>query len=489
MYVLNWDVLLHITTFLERRDLSRLSKTCHALHAITLRQLLYGPIDLRPDTLLSFHGFLTGDLTSPRAPFVRDLIINCSLSRPRRWCKDSGDNEDLVPAAQILTAILGSTYRLRRLELDWAAAGLSSYLHDTVSALAHLEELRIPFVSQRLWDDLQGLRAPLRKLSMQLGPMQRSSVADPVPLMERFSSTLKEVSLASVQFKEGSVQYPGVHKLSLSDCYFDFLLGGIDTAPVSSAFPNVTELSFSAARVHPEVSQWFEGRNCDKPELIERCRRANKDGLKQDGGWQHLQQVRVGHVVDLYMLGLGEHVPHVEIEMLSESTFHMMQDVLRDTTPSSLSLSLFAVDRILDYIPRLFCPGDATDGLSHFALTLRCVKPTVDMDKLIVRVPQLLSCEELLISTLQTHLSELLAPLRVERLTVRLQRWDTVGIYYLPEEDLRPIDACLDRIYAQADDFAGRMMQGIPSLRDVYVRVGNRETKGQAPLPVESNMH
>lgn len=88
---------------------------------------------------------------------------------------------------------------------------------------------------------------------------------------------------------------------------------------------------------------------------------------------------------------------------------------------------------------------------------------------------------------MQTHLSELLAPLRVERLTVHLQRWDTVGIYYLPEEDLRPIDACLNRIYAQADDFAGRMMQGIPSLRDVHVRVGRRETKRQAPLPVERN--
>ncbi|OJT08298.1 hypothetical protein TRAPUB_837 [Trametes pubescens] len=464
MYVLNWDVLLHITAFLERCELSRLSKTCHALHAITLRQLLCDPIDLRVDTLLSFHAFLTGDATSPRVAFVRELIINCSLSRPRRRCKDSAENEDLVPATQILTAILRSTYRLKRLELDWAAAGLSSYLHDTVSALVHLEELRIPFVSQRLWDDLQGLRAPLRKLSMQLGPMRGSSVADPLPLLERFSSTLKEVSLASVQFKEGSIQYLGVDKLSLSDCYSDFLLGGIDTAPVSSAFPNITELSFSAARVHPEVSQWFEGRNCDKPELIERCRRTNKDRLKQDGGWQHLQRVRVGHVVDLYMLGLGGHVPHVEIGMLSESTFHMMQDVLRDTTPISLSLSLFAVDRILDCIPRLFCPDHATDGLSHCTLTLRCVKPTVDMDKLIA------------------HLSELLAPLRVERLTVHLQRWDTVGIYYLPQEDLRPIDACLDRIYAQADDFAGRMMRGISSLRDVCVRVGHRETRRQGPL-------
>ncbi|KAI0634731.1 hypothetical protein C8Q77DRAFT_1055140 [Trametes polyzona] len=462
--VLNWDVLLHITTFLARPDLSRLSQTCRALHALTLRQLFHDPIELNAKNLLSFYACLSRDGTGRRAAFVKELTINCSLSRLRRTDANSDAHEEYVPAAQVLAAILRSTHRLKRLELDWAAAGLSSYLPEAVSALANLDQIRIPFASQKLWDDLQNLRAPLRKISVQFGPVGGTGITDPVPLLERFSSTLQEADLSCVQFKESAVSYPRVSKLSVSNSYCDFFLGGIDAAPVALAFPGLQELSLSAAGAHPEVSQWVNGRSCDKPELIERCRRTNKHDLAELNGFQRLRKVVAGHVADLYMLGLNQHVPNVEIGMLSQSTLHMLEDVLQDTHPTSLTLSLFAVDHVLDCIPRLFKPSSATDGLAHMTLTLRCAKPDINTDKLL------------------TNLSALLAPLRLGRLTLHFQRWDTVGVYYLPEKDLRPIDACLDRIYEHAGDIAGTIIKDVPSLRAVDVRVGDRLVERQATL-------
>ncbi|KAH9849036.1 hypothetical protein C2E23DRAFT_936755 [Lenzites betulinus] len=456
---LNWDVLLHLATFLPRHDLSQLSKTCHALYEASIRELLHDAVELRADNILSFHACLLGDATSRRAGLVRELVLNCSLSHPRPT--HTSGRKATSEALKTLTGILKSTRNLKKLQLDWAAAGLSSYLHHA--------ELRIPFISRKLWRDLWALQAPLRKASLRFGPMRGSPVANPIPLLARFSATLEEVSLSNVQFANGTVQYPRVRKLSLSDSYVDFLLGAIDSAPVVSAFPNVVDLSFAAARSHPEISQWLEGRVSDKPELIQRCRRSNKHAHSQGLYWSKLERVVVGHVMDLYMLGLEQHVPRVEIEMLSASTLYMLQDVLRDTRPSSLSLSLFAVDSVLDCIPCLFKPGTvATEGLSDFELTLRCMRPSIDTDKLV------------------TNLSILLGLLRVERFTLRLRRWDTVGVYYLPKEELLPIDACLDRIYVQAGDLIMRLIGDIPSIREAALFVGDRIVEWKATTPAEA---
>ncbi|KAH9887300.1 hypothetical protein C8Q73DRAFT_259725 [Cubamyces lactineus] len=452
--ILNWDVLVHMVTFLPRQDLSRLMKTCRAFHAVALREFLHDPIELRADNILSFYACIQGGQDFQRALFLRELVVSCSLSRPRYRSHDRTERGDCEQMAQLLTHILQNARLLKKLRLDWAAAGYSRYLHEASPTLVSLEELTIPFVSQSLWDDLEQLHAPLRRICAQFGPMLGSPVVDPLPLLERFQATLQDVDLSGVQFCDGSTQYPAVRRLSLSDCYSDFLLGGVDVAPLRRSFPNISELSFSAARVHPEAIQWLDGRSCDKPELIERCRRSNKHWQAQHGGWTHLKRVSVGHVVDLYMLGLEQHIPDVEIAMVSEGTLRMVQDVLNDTLPSSLSISLFALDRILDCIPRLFSPTESTRSLSRFALTLRCTKPVINIDKVIANV------------------SALLAPLRVEHLVLCLRRWDTVGMYFLSVDDLRPIDISLVHIYGRADSIVKDFARNVPTLRTVTLIIG-----------------
>ncbi|KAI0646635.1 hypothetical protein C8Q79DRAFT_909951 [Trametes meyenii] len=457
MEVLNWDVLLDIMTFLPRQDLSRLMRACRAFHTAGLKQLLSYPIEIRADNLISLHTCVVSGETQ-RALLLRELTINCSLSRPRQMFCYSPTRAHCNSTDRLLADILREARHLRKLDLDWAAAGLSSYLRDAASALVDLQELRVPFVSQALWDDLGGMHAPLRRLSMQLGPMSNAPVTDPIPLLERFRSTLEDVRISGVHFEDASTTYPSVRKLSLSDCYCDFQLGGINIAPVTEAFPRLTEFAFSAAKVHPEVSQWSEGRNCDKPELVESCRRSNKHWNTCDERWKSLRRVTVGHIIDLYMLGLEGHVAHLEVHMLSEATIPMLHTVLRDTHPASLSLSLFVTDRVIDCISALLNPGASTDGLAHLMLTLRCTKPVVNVDRIV------------------TAVSRLLWPLRVEHLTIYLHRWDTVGMYYLPEEHLRPIDRCLERVWDQANGIAGRFFQDVLSLQRVTIRVGTRET-------------
>ncbi|KAI0777344.1 hypothetical protein BD413DRAFT_467627 [Trametes elegans] len=456
--LLNWDVLSYIVTFLPRPDLARFMQACHTFHAVGLRQLLRGFIELTSDNILSFYKCIQAD-PARRALFVRELDISCSMRHPKQSPYDLMRHIDPLPAHQLVIAILRNARNLKRLGLDWSAAGIRGYLRDVAPALIRLEELRIANLSQGLWEDLQGLHAPLRKLSVKFGPMKGTPVADPVALLAQFAPTLTELHSSDVQFQGGETQttYPSVRTLSVENCYAEYMLGGIDVAPAMRAFPNVAELTFSAGENRPVVTQWLEGRSFDRPELIERCRRANKHALADGPGWAKLARVAGGHVIDLYMLGLEQHVPRVEISMLSEGTLHMLRDVLQDMRPASLALSLFAVDQIIACIPRLIKPDEATKGLSEFSLTLRCAKPALDIDTVVANV------------------SALLAPLRVKRLTLELQCWEWVGTYLLSEEQRRAIDLYLDRIYNDAAETAKRFFAGVPSLRQVSVRVGDRE--------------
>ena len=100
--------------------------------------------------------------------------------------------------------------------------------------------------------------------------------------------------------------------------------------------------------------------------------------------WHSLTRVTVGHIVDLYMLGLCHAVRHVDIDALSEGTLWMVPHVLSDTHPSSLAITLFPRDHILDALAHLFPPGDGTASLTHLSLVLRCDVPKISVDKLTV---------------------------------------------------------------------------------------------------------
>ncbi len=382
--VLNVDVLLHVFSFLARRDLSLLMKTSHDCYELGLGQLFYGPIQLRADNIISFHSCLRLGSSPSRPSFLRHVIVTCSLSVPTHAASIT---HKAVSTEDLLRDILQDACHLKRLQLDWGAASSSSYLRYAAIGTTSLEELTAPFVTQALCDAITALAAPLRRLTIRFGPMNRFPAADPVSLLEPFCSTLEELDLSVVQCEEATVEYPLVSKLTLSDCYYGLLRGGIDIAPVTRAFPNVFDLTLSAAKVHPEVSHWENGRSCDHADLIERCRQSNQRHWLRGGDmWPLLTHVTVGHVVDLYMLGLCQTVPCVSIQMLSAGTMWMLPCVLADMRPSSLAISLFARDHILDALGHLLSPGDGTVFLTQILLELHCDVPGVNIEKLIVSV-------------------------------------------------------------------------------------------------------
>ncbi|KAI0765412.1 hypothetical protein C8Q74DRAFT_1318768 [Fomes fomentarius] len=446
--ILNVDVLLHVFSFLARRDLSLLMKTSHDCYELGLRQLFCGPIQLRADNIISFHSCLRLGASPSRPSFLRHVIVTSSIT------------DKAVSAEDLLRDILQDACHLKRLQLDWGAASSSSYLRYAAIGATSLEELTAPFVSQTLCDAITALAAPLRRLTMRFGPMNRFPAADPVSLLEPFCSTLEELDLSVVHCEEATVEYPLVSKLTLSDCYYGLLRGGIDIAPVTRAFPNVFDLTLSAAKVHPEVSHWENGRSCDHAELIERCRQSNRRHWLRGGDmWQLLTHVTVGHVVDLYMLGLCQIVPCVSIQMLSAGTMWILPCVLADMRPSSLAISLFARDHTLDALRRLLPPGDGTVFLTQILLELHCDVPGVNIDKLI------------------TSTTALLASLRVEHLRIALARWDTAGPYRLSRDDTCAIECALDHIHDDCERIATRILEAIPSLRELILAVGGREAR------------
>ena len=382
LYALNWDVLLHMVTFLPRSDISSLMKTSREFYELGLRELFYDPVELRANNIQSLHTCLRIGTSQPRSHYLRDVTMSCTLSH----LPLSRDGH--IPMEQLLRDVLQNATRLRRLRFDWGAASLSESFSVIMPTLHCLEEVYMPLVSQELWDSIKGLRAPIRKLTARFGPTNHPSflTADPVTLLESFQSTLEELDLAVVQCEDTSVVYPAVQKLSLADCYYGRTRGGIDIGPVMRAFPNVVDFSLSAAKAQPALSHWKEGRSCDHADLIDRCRAANVQWQREHPRetWTSLGSVTAGHIVDLYMLGLCRPVPRVEVRAFSEGTLWMFRHVLSDTRPSHFTVSLFARDHVLDCLPRLIPDEESAASLRHVTVVLQCDEADIPVERIVV---------------------------------------------------------------------------------------------------------
>ncbi len=382
---LNWDVLLHMVTFLSRPDVSSLMKSSHELYELGLRQLFRDPVELRANSFQSLHACLRIGTSHPRSRYLRDVAMSCTLSHLPLLLRDGH-----VSMEQLLCDILQNACCLRTLKLDWGAASLSGSFSVVMPTLHCLEEVHMPLVTQELWDSIKGLRAPIRKLVAQFGPTSHHPFlpADPVSLLESFQSTLEELDLAVIQCEDASVVYPVVRKLSLADCYYGRTQGAIDIGPVMRAFPNAVDFSLSAAKAQPALSHWKEGRSCDHADTIDRCRAANAQWQREHPheGWTSLASVTGGHIVDLYMLGLCRAVPRVEIQAFSEGTLWMLRHVMSDTRPSHLTISLFARDHVLDCLPRLILieDSDSAAPLRHLSLVLQCDEADIPVERIIV---------------------------------------------------------------------------------------------------------
>ena len=82
----------------------------------------------------------------------------------------------------------------------------------------------------------------------------------------------------------------------------------------------------------------------------------------------------------------------------------------------------------------------------------------------------------------QTHLAAPLAQLRVEHLSLRLVRCDSVGPFRLPAECSCALDEALARVAATTGGGTALILDEVRDLQEVIVEVGRREmrwTRGQ----------
>ena len=76
----------------------------------------------------------------------------------------------------------------------------------------------------------------------------------------------------------------------------------------------------------------------------------------------------------------------------------------------------------------------------------------------------------------QVGVTDMLARLHVERLSLCMRRWDTVGPYRLSPRSLRALDSALDGVWhGQAGAVASRLLDGIPALRELTLTVAEHE--------------
>ncbi len=80
----------------------------------------------------------------------------------------------------------------------------------------------------------------------------------------------------------------------------------------------------------------------------------------------------------------------------------------------------------------------------------------------------------------QVSVTGMLGRLRIERLSVSMRRWDTIGPYRLSPSSLRELDSALDAVWhGQAGAVASRLLNGIPSVRELTLTVAGREGRWQ----------
>lgn len=76
-------------------------------------------------------------------------------------------------------------------------------------------------------------------------------------------------------------------------------------------------------------------------------------------------------------------------------------------------------------------------------------------------------------------MTDMLARLRIERLSLDMRRWDTVGPYRLSPNSLRALDSALNALHGQAGAVASRLLAGNPTLHELTLTVAGREGRWQ----------
>lgn len=373
---LNVDVLLHISSFQVRRDISQLTRTCRLLHDTLVPSILKGIVILNCTRLASFSQFMHLDSTGRRtgrdlSPFLR--MLRLSLVPDYRY---SISYSNLV---QAVTDILKHCQHLVSLDLYYASITFTpAQLRLALSApLPDLRDILLDGITIDYWDALAGVASPLRTINLVMSTYTGEDTngefahADPLPLLQYHRSTLTTLTLTQVSLGDSGVSFPSVRRLTI----FSFSLADDETGwagPLVRLFPDVehVELWSLHARDGRSPTQHLEPLN-------ERALRAGgvwrtraRMWQAQHGTWANgLRSLRVPSMMDLYCLSLSCATERLDVRNLSSSST-ITTDALADPRPRHLRFQILSTKDMDEAVPVLLHTVAETSSVTHLMIEL-----------------------------------------------------------------------------------------------------------------------
>ena len=343
------DVLLLIMVVSPLSAVGTMTRTCHALREAGARSLLHGGVSLTTGrSVVSFVQFMLADALT-RSQCLRSLEIATGALRPRE-------------AEALLELISHPSLALDSLTLREANLMLKSIpasQHSTeqadptpfiraFSALTTLRHLSVDDCDQGACSLITAIRSPLETISISFTPRysgegmeQELEWRTPIILLADFSETLEEISATNVARAPEDVMcgvvYPSVRKLSVTYC--PTLIPR--TVAYTSAFPNLTHFSFTAANAH-QIGD-FHLASFNRHENQTLVLNPERHGRP----WEHLEEL-AGGLADVYTLGLTCRVPKLRLIDPILVGIGALQAVLEDSRPTSLAVRFIGAHRFSD---------------------------------------------------------------------------------------------------------------------------------------------
>ncbi|KAI0630216.1 hypothetical protein C8Q77DRAFT_248865 [Trametes polyzona] len=458
---LHYDILLQVLETCSLADGSRLMRTSRFFYTHGVVPLLSHRVIQIPEEegkLQKFLAFLRveGDR---RYKLVRRLHLHTQPYEP-----EPSDYLGLVEALRCLT-------NLWELEILYSEDILSAHpdLPAVLAALSSLKTLSLLYMGERAITLVQTVHAELSSVDLSFGDHQgnpvvltdidpsRRTLLHPISLLERFKSSLEEIS-GSYWFMGpgwydyphlGNFVYPKVRRIQFDDGHELHL----QATALMSAFPNLTHLKL---KLYEEGSIPTAG---EVEQYAIKCRRNCEAQQDQHYGWTELEEYE-GGLADLYALGLLCPITTVTLVSEFESLAHTLGRVLALARPRRLRLEWWPfTQQTGEHQAFSFLKGQASQRLQSLSINARW-HPRMDKEFDISA-----ALESLLSAAPYVKLSTL-------RLTLSIESHESVELPWTPHDGKHSRPLSLAETSAESfdlRDYVRRFLAVTPSLNKVYI--------------------
>ncbi|KAH9850334.1 hypothetical protein C2E23DRAFT_836118 [Lenzites betulinus] len=369
---LNSDVLLLITTFLSRPDISKLTRTCRFLHDALIHRLLMGTVSLTRSSFAPFCQFMQAqsepDCPRDLTPFLRSLEI--SIGPNHRYPMSPGET------IQAFTDLLSNARHLLSLSIYWISMAFTpERLQRALSVpLPCLQQVTLHDVTAQCRDALAMVAPQLRTISLCMSqdfgdsPLNRRSLGhvDPLPFLHQHRETVTSLKLLQVVLSDGGEPVPNVRELTI----LSFSLDNNDTgwaAPLIHLFPNVEHVDLWNLYTREGSSPTRNTDVHDRATIstLASWRSRSKDWQRGHGTWTTgLRYLRVCSIMDLYCLGLSCQVSRLDLYIASPS-LEITTAALADCRPRCIWFTISSPNELNVEIPALMGSVARTPSVIH----------------------------------------------------------------------------------------------------------------------------